>query len=126
VNCPHCADGLISLWRKTAASDLWPATCPNCKKLSHVSAWAHGLIAMLHEVALWGSVVCALLYQEWWALLIYPASLVLFGFLYACFFPLIVIDAAKVATARRRLAWQMGLAAITIITILMAKAISSN
>lgn len=72
MNCPHCAGGHIGWWRKTGASDLIPATCANCSKLSHVCSLAHGLMALLHEAAFWGSIICAVKYQQWWALLIYP------------------------------------------------------
>jgi hypothetical protein len=100
--CPHCAVASISAFRKLGASETFPAVCPQCGGLSFVSAWAHAASTVVMEVLLWGSIIAALVLKSWYALLIFPAGLVLWSLAIGHTFSLRPIERVGVRAARRK------------------------
>lgn len=72
--CPHCGEKTIGTWKKSSASDLLPAVCPNCGGRSFVSSWAHAVFALLSEAFLWGSIISAIVLRSWWPLVLFPVA----------------------------------------------------
>lgn len=100
--CPHCAIASITGFRKLHATETFPVVCPNCGGLSFVSAWAHAASSVVMEVLLWGSIIIALVLKSWYALLILPVGLILWGVVIGHTFSLRPIERSGVMAARRK------------------------
>lgn len=66
------------------------------------SAWAHAASSVVMEVLLWGSIIIALVLKSWYALLILPVGLILWGVVIGHTFSLRPIERSGVRAARRK------------------------
>lgn len=80
-----------------------------CSGLSFVSAWAHGVSAIVIECAFWGSAITALVYWSWYPLVIFPLTLFLWSLVIGTLFPLKPTERKAVVSARWAALWQTAL-----------------
>jgi hypothetical protein len=106
--CPHCSERTITAWKKSGASDLWPARCPLCNGLARLSGWAGFSASLAADFAFWVPVVAGLALRSWivfLVLLIGFHAAIFFGVLkYARLYP---TDPAQVRKARWRALWKL-------------------